>query len=137
MAGFVLKDAHLTINATDQSAYIKDISFPLTAATVDTTTMGDDSLEYLLGLKDASFTVTFAQDSADAGLNEDIWDIYDGGVAVTFELKPNGSATSATNPEFTGSCLLTSWDPINGSVGDHATAPCTFQVTGDVTRSES
>jgi len=137
MAGFVFKDAHGTINSDDWSTYIKDISFPLSAAMLDSTAMGDDSEEFLAGLKTGSFTLLLKQDSVDDGLNEQIYDIWAGNVEVPFILKPNGSTTAVTNPKFTGNCLLTDWDPIGGSVGALATTPVTFKVSGDVTRATS
>jgi len=137
MANFILKNAYLLLNAEDQSANIKTISFPLETATVDNTCMGDDDLAFLVGLNNATFSVTFAADSADSGLTEDLWDIRAGAAAVAFEIKHNGSVTAATNPEYTGSCIMTSFPVIDGSVGDEATHSCTFQVSGAVTRSES
>jgi len=137
MANFVLKDAYLLLNLIDQSAYIRSISFPLEAATVDNTCMGDDQLSFLVGLKNATFSVTFAADSVDADLTEDLWDVWDGGAAVAFEIMAGGSSTSAANPAYSGSCIMTSFPIVDGSVGDLATHNCSFQVTTAVGRSES
>ena len=137
MANYVLKDAYILLNTIAQSAYIKSISFPMEVGTVDNTCMGDDDLNFLVGMKSASFSITFAADNTDGDLTEDLWDIYDGGIAVAFEIKANGAATSATNPEYTGNCIMTNFPVIDGSVGDEATHSCTFQVTGAVARSES
>lgn len=137
MANFVLKDAYFLLNSIDQSSYIQSMSFPLEAATVDNTCMGDDQLSFLVGMKNATISVTFAADSADADLTEDLWDIWDAGAEVAFEIKANGSATAATNPEYTGSCIMTSFPIVDGSVGDLATHNCSFQVTTAVGRSES
>lgn len=137
MASFVLKKAYILLNSIAQSAYIKTISFPLDSAAVDNTCMGDDDLNFLVGMKSATFSITFAADNADGDLSEDLWDIYYAAVAVPFEIKANGAVTSVTNPEYTGNCIMTSFPLVDGSVGDAATHSCTFQVTGAVARSEA
>ena len=40
MANHVLTNAHILLNAIDQSAFIQSISFPLEAASVENTAMG-------------------------------------------------------------------------------------------------
>ena len=137
MAGFVFKDAYVMVNTDDWSSYITDISFPLATAALNSTAMGDDSEEFTVGLKSSSFTLTLKQDAVDDGLNEQIYDIWNGAAAVAFVLKPNGDTTAATNPKFTGNCILTDWDPMAGSVGDLAKVTLNFQVSGDVTRAVS
>lgn len=137
MANYVLKDAYLNLNSTDQSANLVSLSFPLETATVDNTRMGDDELNFLVGLQNATFAATFAADNADSGLTEDLWGIYDGKAAVAFVIASNGSSISATNPSYSGNCIMTTAPIVDGSVGDKATHSCSFQVTGAVTRSES
>ena len=138
MAGYVFDDAHATINAVNYSASIKSISFPLSQAELDSTAMGDSWEEFELGLKGGSFTLNFkADDTNTTGLNESLWNIYNGSAAVAFILKPNGSATGVTNPKFTGNCILTRCDFMSGTVGDLAMIPATFKVTGAVGRAEA
>jgi len=137
MANFVLKDAYLLLNAIDQSSYIKTISFNLEQGTVDDTCMGDDELNFLVGMKNATFNATFAANNADGDLTEDLWDIWYAGAAVAFVIMANGSSVGATNPSYTGSCIMTSLPIVDGSVGDQAMHSCSFQVTGAVTRAEA
>ena len=137
MATFVLKDAHLTIDSVDVSDHIVSITTTLEQAAVPDTNMGDDSDEFLTGLKNGNFTVNFSQDFAASEVDATLWSIYDGDAAVAFVIKPTSDAVAATNPSYTGNCILTSYSPIDGSVGDKAGAPVSFQVTGDVTRNTS
>ena len=137
MANFVLKDAYLLLNSVDQSANLKSLSFPMETATVDNTCMGDDDLAFLPGLNNATFSATFAADNVDAGTTEDLWDIRSGGAAVAFVIMANGSSVGATNPSYSGNCIMTSFPVIDGSVGDEATHNCSFQVTGVITRAEA
>jgi hypothetical protein len=59
-----------------------------------------------------------------------------GSTAVTMVVKPNGTAVaSATNPSYTFSVLVTEWTPVNGAVGDLATADVTFPISGGIVKS--
>jgi hypothetical protein len=140
MAGFVVKNAYVSLNGTDQSAYVMEVNLNLNVAMLDATVMGATTTAeaFEAGLKTGqTFTVKFKQETADAGLNEDLYDIWNSATAVAFILKANGATTGVTNPKWTGSCWMPSWNPINGAVGALATFDCTFQITGAVTRAEA
>ena len=138
MAAIVLKKAHLLINSVDLSAHIQSITLNLTKEAPQSTVMGDDSHEYIAdALKDGSFDVTFRSDYAASQVDATLWAIFNGTAAVAFVIRPSTEAKSASNPEFTGNCLLSNYTPIGGSVGDLATTPSNFQVTGDVGRDAS
>lgn len=137
MANFVLKDAYLYLNSIDMSTYVQSISLPLEAASVDNTCMGDSDLSALVGMKSATFTVTFAADSADGDTTEDLYDIWAAGVAVPWVIGASGSSIGVTNPHYSGSCIMTSFPIVDGTVGDLATHNCSFQVTTAVARDES
>ncbi|KKL19965.1 hypothetical protein LCGC14_2460160, partial [marine sediment metagenome] len=57
-----------------------------------------------------------------------------GAAAFAIILRPDAGAKSATNPEFTGNALLTTYTPLTGSVGDVAVAPATFMGDGALAR---
>lgn len=134
MAKIVLKDAYFDIDGVDLSDHVKSISFPLEQAQVDKTAMGDTYLANLLGFKNASFTVEFVADYAAAETDATLWGIYDGDAAVAFIIKPNGAVTGASNPKYTGNCIMTSYTAVDGSVGETAAQTATFQVDGAVAR---
>ena len=137
MASIVLKDAHLTVNSVDLSDHVTQISFELTADTPEDTAMGDASRSYLVGLKDSTVSVTFNADYAASEVDATLWAIYSGGAAVTLFGNPDSSTTSTSNPRYTVSAILSSWGPLDGSVGDVAQVSASFQGTGDVTRATS
>jgi hypothetical protein len=59
------------------------------------------------------------------------------GTSVAFTVKPTSGATGAGNPVYSGSVLITEWNPINASVGDLAQVSVTWPVTGAVSRAVS
>lgn len=137
MATFVLDDASVTINSDDMSAWVRSLTLNLEQELVDDTNMGDTSKVWLLGWKDANFTIRFSQDFADDSLDNELWDIYDGGAAVAFVLKPDSAAVSANNPSYSGNCVLTSYNVLDGGVGEHAEITANFRVSGAVARAEA
>jgi len=137
VATTVLKDAFFSLNGTDQSDNVTQLEFSADLDAVEDTAMGDDSRSYLPGLRNGTISVTWNQDFSSGDLDSDLWTIYIGDAAVAFEARPSSAGVGVDNPKFTGSCLLTSFSPISGSVGELATSPTTLQITGDVTRATS
>jgi hypothetical protein len=59
-----------------------------------------------------------------------------GSTAVQMIVKPNGTAAaSSANPSYTFSVLVTEWTPVNGAVGELATADVTFPISGAIVKS--
>lgn len=138
MASITMKDAHFTVNSVDLSAHVNSITLNLSKDTPEDTAMGDDARSYLAdGLNTATIDVTFNADYAASQVDATNWTIFDGSSAVAFIVKPNGGTTGTSNPKYTGNCILTSFTPVEGSVGSTATATVSYQVTGDVARATS
>ncbi len=136
MATRVYKNAYFLLNAVDMSAHIASVSITTSKDTPEDTAMGDDSRSFQAsGLRNATIDVEFNSDDAAGAVSATLWTIYTGSAAVAFQLNPDGSSTGVTNPEYTGSCILTSDVPLGGSVGDTQKTSVSLQVTGDVTRS--
>jgi aryl-alcohol dehydrogenase-like predicted oxidoreductase len=56
------------------------------------------------------------------------------GTSVAFTVKSTSAATGANNAIYSGSVLITEWNPINASVGDLAQVSVTWPATGAVSR---
>jgi hypothetical protein len=137
MATFVLTDVSVVVNSDDWSDHLRSMTLNLEQELVDDTNMGDTSKVFLMGWKNANFTLRLSTDFANDNVDNELWDIYDGGAAVTFVIKPTSAAVGANNPSYSGNCVLTSYNAIDGGVGDHAEITANFQVSGDVARNES
>lgn len=135
MAKFSFKDAVVTVNAVDLSDHISSVSLSVSSAELDTTAMGDDWMNKIGGLNDWSVSLTFQQDHAASEVDATIWPLLGTTTAVTF--KPTSSATSATNPQWSGSVLVSDYSPADGSVGDLATTSVTWPGAGTLTRATS
>lgn len=133
MATLVLTNARVEINAVVLSDHCRSVDLQYSAADVEDTNMGDSTVQRLAGLKDWSLSIEFAQDFAASNVDATLFALV-GAAPFAVKIRPTTSAISATNPEYQGNVILTSYTPITGSVGDLATAPCEFKAAGDLTR---
>ncbi len=133
MAVYVYKDAKVTIDSVDLSDHCIGATLKRGVETPDGTAMGLNTRTVMAGgLKTESLSIVLFQDFATGSVDETL----DGalGKAVTVHVEPTGSGPSANNPSFTGSWILTSYEPFSGNVGDRATCTAEFAPAGDVER---
>jgi hypothetical protein len=97
---------------------------------VETTAFGSTARTRVGGLLDNSVSIDFQQDYAAANVEATIRPLI--GALGTVVIKPNGTATSPTNPSYTFLALVTEWQSVNGAVGDLATASVTWPISGTV-----
>lgn len=136
MAAFVLTDAYIALNGSDRSAYIKQVALNVETAEQDVTDFADAGWTVpIAGLKSGSLALTFNQDVAASQIDSIMWPLL--GTTVSFEVRATNAAVGASNPKYTGSILVTSWNPITGSVGDVAEVSVTYPISGAVTRATS
>lgn len=132
MAKYVVTATNVTLNGTNISDSVAQASLEITAADVDVTDFGSGGFtEVVGGLKSGTVSLDFHQDYA-AGAIASLLNPLLGSIA-TVTLKPNGTATSATNPVWTASVLVNSITPISGAVGDLATFSVSYPTSGSVT----
>lgn len=136
MAKMVLTSEYVEINSVDVSSYVRKAELSVEVEDKDVTTFGSAGwTEVLGGLKSAELSIEFLNDFAANDLDSDMWALL--GTVVTFEVRPTSAAVGTSNPSYTGSVLVNSWNPIEGGVGDEATVSVSFPVSGAVTRATS
>jgi hypothetical protein len=113
---------------TDISNTLTDVSFPQSVDTAETSTFGSSAKSYVVGLSDATFSIS---GNFDATVDAHLAGILGQAASVSFEYGPEGS--TATYTKYTGECYLTSYEK-SGAIGDVVTYSAEFQVTGAVTR---
>jgi len=118
----------------DISAFCDEVSLSRDIETAETTTFGDNAKEYIIGLTDATISVSGKFDAAGASTVDTVLaGILGQDASVTFAYTPGGGSPSSSNPKYTGECYLTSYE-VSGSVGDVSTFSASFQCTGAITR---
>jgi hypothetical protein len=133
MARIVLTNAFISVGGVDLSDTVASVTLNSTFDVVETTAFSSTAAKTrLAGLADNSVTLEFHQDYATGEVEQTIYPLL--GTAAAVIVKPNGASTSAFNPSYTCSAIISEWTPINGSVGELATASVTWPVTGAITK---
>ncbi|MEI8285764.1 MAG: hypothetical protein WCG15_00555 [Actinomycetes bacterium] len=132
MAKIVLTNANVQLAGTDISSYVKQVTLTTSVNEVETTAFGNTAKTRVAGLIDNKIQLSLQQDySAVEGL---VYPLV-GGTAVTVIVRPNGTGSASTaNPQYSASVLVTEWMPVNGAVGDLATADVTWPISGTITK---
>jgi len=132
MARLVLTNASVVFGSTDLSSYISSITLNSTFDIVETTAFGNTAKTRVAGLADNSVTFEFHQDYATSAVEQTIYPLL--GTAVSVVAKPVAGTTTAVNPQYAFSALVSEWTPLNGSVGELATASVTWPISGAITK---
>lgn len=127
MAKTILKTATVSVNGVDLSDHVSSVTIETSRPEVDVTAMGAVNMEFLAGIGDASITVDFFQDFAAAEVDATLWPLSSSDTPFEVIVKPTSGAISATNPAYTMSALLMTYNPIDGSVGEASTTSVTFR----------
>jgi hypothetical protein len=120
----------LTVNAVDLSTLVSAVTINRSFDELEVTAMGDSGHKFVKGLEASSITIDFFNDEATSKTLQTLQTVW--GTSTTVTVKQTSSATSATNPLYTMSCLVNNTTPINGAVGDLSTQSVTWNVNGTI-----
>jgi hypothetical protein len=113
---------------TDISAYVNNVDFPETVDIAETTVLGKDNKTYIVGLKDATLSLSGLWDStADAIFGA----VLGQSATLSFEYSPEGTGSGAV--KYTGEGILTNY-AISSPVGDVVAYSADIQISDAVTR---
>lgn len=132
MARIVLTNAYVLFGSTDVSDHISSISLSSTFDIVETTAFGNTAKTRVAGLADNSVTLEFHQDYATSSIEQTIYPTL--GTAVTIAVKPVNGSTSPVNPQYSFSAVVAEWTPLNGAVGELASASVSWPISGAITK---
>lgn len=127
MAKFVLKDCSITVDAVDLSDHISSVTIESTFDEVDVTGFGSTYKEILQGLGDGTITLAVFQDFTAASVDATLWPLSQSGETFEVVVKPTSAAVSATNPSYTMTGVLLSFNPIAGAIGEASTTDVTIR----------
>lgn len=133
MAKMVLTAQFITINANNLAAFCSQAEVEAEVDDVDVTVFTSLGWrERIGGLREAELSLEFFNDFDAGALDSIMWPLL--GTVVPFEARATQAARGASNPGYTGSVLVRTWTPLQGSVGDAATASVAFPTSGQVQR---
>lgn len=130
----VFKIDNVAGTLTDISAFCEEVSLSRDIETAEVTTFGNDSKAYITGLTDATVSISGKFDAGSASAVDTVLSALIGSAStVSWAYRVNSASTSATNPEYQGEAIMTSYE-VSGSVGDAVTFSAELQCTGAITR---
>lgn len=116
----------VTVNGTDISQWVTNVTVEDTADEVDVTGMGEQFREYIRGIRDMTVTLTVVNDGVAGGPDAVISPLYYNDVAGTVKVTPDTSGTIV----YTAISKPYGWSPVSGAVGDANTIDVTFRNAG-------
>jgi hypothetical protein len=132
LAKYVIQGTSVTFNGSDISSSVARAELVINAAEVDTTDFGSNGwTEVVGGLKSGSVSLDFHNDFGAGGVSALMQDLV-GTIGTVTIIAANGTAASATTPEYTAEVLVNSFTPIAGAVGELSTFSVTFPTSGEV-----
>jgi hypothetical protein len=132
MARIVLTDAKVTVNGVNLSDHIASVSLSRSDDVIETSAFSSTAAKTrVAGLQDNSVTLEFHQDFATSNVEATIYPLL--GSTTTIVVSPT-STVSATSPSYSFTALVSEWTPLNGGVGELATASVTWPISGAITK---
>jgi len=124
-----------TTTERDISQYIQDVGFSRSIDMGEVTALGNSAKAYITGLQDASISVSGKFDPTIDGYIQTVISALTGGSQdyLSWTYKANSGATSSTNPKYSGTALIKSYE-VKAGVADVVAFSLELQVTGAVTR---
>jgi hypothetical protein len=128
LAKFIATDYNITINGANFSSSLAAATLDISAEEQEITSFGSTYRSRIGGLKDASLSLDFHQDFGASAVDATLFPLI--GSIATVVITPTSGAISATNPSYTGSFLVTQYQPFASSIGDLATLSVSWPVAG-------
>lgn len=133
MAKHVLTDASVTVAGNDLSDHVESVEVNIEKEDVDITAMGATAREHAGGLRNDSMTINFYQDFAANEVDATFWPLLSS-TGFSVVVKPTSAAVSSTNPSFSATCLMFTYQPLAGAVGEANQTSIELQCSGAIVR---
>ena len=134
MAIFMGNQVAVIVGTTTISTFVSSVALNREVEAVEITSMTNTSRNYIGGLEASSLSLELFNDFAAASVNSLFEDAL--GTKLNIKLIPVTGTVTATNPSYTMSCYIGSWQPIQSTPDSPMTASVTFPVTA-LTKSTS
>jgi hypothetical protein len=120
------KDSFFSVDGTDITTYVNQLSLSRDVNTLETTSFGSDQSTFVVGVEGLSISGSATFDATADGVMAGLFD----GSVVAFDYRPNNASSQ---PKYTGNALVTNYT-IDSSATDLVSISFSLIVTGAVTR---
>lgn len=137
MARIVLTNVDVEIAGVNLSDRIASVSLSSVYDVLETTAFGggnvpDAAKSRIAGLVDNSVTFEFHQDYSVGEVEATIYPLL--GTVIQVKVQPTAAAISVDSPQYIFDALCSEWTPLNGAVGELATASVTWPISGAIVK---
>ena len=127
MAIFMGNLVAVIAGTTTISTFVSSVTLSREVDAVEITSMTNTARNYIGGLEASTVSLELFNDFAAASVNSLFEDAL--GTKLAIKLIPVTGTVTATNPSYSMSCYIGSWQPINSTPDSPMTASVTFPVT--------
>ena len=120
------KDSFFSVDGTDITTYVNQLSLSRDVNTLETTSFGSDQSTFVVGVEGLSISGSATFDATADGVMAGLFD----GSVVAFDYRPDNTSSQ---PKYTGNALVTNYT-IDSSATDLVSISFSLIVTGAVTR---
>lgn len=128
MAVIVYTDGYIVVNAVNLSSRCVELTVDDGYDEVDVKAMSNTAGNTTVGMKNQMITAKFIQDYAASNVHATLNAAQ--GTGVTVAARPTSGAKATTNPEWSGTLILTKYQPIGAKVGDKQIVTAQFKTQG-------
>lgn len=134
MAKHVLYQPVITLNGVDLTDHVESVSFSVTLNDQPAAAMGDVEDYSMAGTRKVSdISLNMFQDFAASETYATLMTLWTNRTSFNCVMKPDNAATSATNPQFTVSVIISSFPVISGKRGDGHMSQVVLKPAGIMT----
>ncbi len=123
MPKFVLRNAYVLFAGVDLSDHCRSVTVQTTKAEIDVTAMGAGGRQRLAGIGDDRFIFEMYSDFDASKVDQTLWPLFTNAATFSINVAANGGVAGTANPIYYGTCVLLTYNPIAGAVGDASMTP--------------
>ena len=120
------KDSFFSVDGTDITSFVNQLSLSRDVNTLETTSFGSDQATFVVGIEGLSISGSATFDATADGVFAGLFD----GSSVAFDYRPDNTSSQ---PKYTGNAFVTNYS-IDSSATDLVSISFSLIVTGAVTR---
>ena len=126
---FLIGDVKVVVNNVNLSAYADSVDTPQSKDQIDVSTFNPTGARsFLPGLTDATISVEFLQNYGSNLVHQTLYPLFTSGSQFPLYVVPDSdTATTATNPLFGGTAVLSSYNGLTGGLNDPAKFTAEFK----------
>lgn len=133
----VLKDCFIEVDGVTLSDNSNQVTVNRNKNEVETTSFGSGGTRRAHGLSDDSFEIQFMQSFELASVDATLSDLQENETEFPVVVRPTSDPVGSSNPEYTGTCILLEYTPLDASPGELSEISVTFPAQGSIARATS